>query len=481
MRKSLARRVCNAPLVSTPSNSAIGSRGGKRSVTHLSKAQLARKRANDREAQRNIRQRTKEHIETLEQKVRDLEQGTRAGSMERVLRRNQELEVEVERLKAQVASTNSPTIAAPAPPKIAEELLIPQKATLNWMPETAATWIPRSSHGPAPPTSDPSITNVNYPHVPSQQVYTQPVVRMVYDDEQPQQMYSPSESSVWDETETFGPHCTTQALTSSVPAWAPFDPVYSQPSRFSDLQATEFNNVVSQPNYNTTCWQNQPATYAWQISTKLKSPSTYLDKLMLNVIQSQRHLSATSDASTTEVMGPTFPSVHILFDQPGPPGKGANNMGKVMERYAAVLSNRGFSLIPERLASFMCMYRFIQWQICPTYETYKTLHEWQAPCDAQLTIPHPAWMDLPPWGKFREQVIENQDKYDNAEFQSDYAGSLCVNFPFDHMKALIFDAGEMKISPMLDKHLSDINNMSMKKVFGDKYPEFRSVCRVDEV
>jgi len=41
-----------------------GARGGKRSVAHLSKAQLARKRANDREAQRNIRQRTKEHIET---------------------------------------------------------------------------------------------------------------------------------------------------------------------------------------------------------------------------------------------------------------------------------------------------------------------------------------------------------------------------------------------------------------------------------
>lgn len=45
------------------------SRAGTRSVSNLSAAQLERKRANDREAQRAIRQRTKDHIESLERKV----------------------------------------------------------------------------------------------------------------------------------------------------------------------------------------------------------------------------------------------------------------------------------------------------------------------------------------------------------------------------------------------------------------------------
>jgi hypothetical protein len=154
----------------------------------------------------------------------------------------------------------------------------------------------------------------------------------------------------------------------------------------------------------------------------------------------------------------------------------------VMGRYSAVLSNRGFALIPERLASFMCMYRFVQWQISPTYSTYKALHNWQAPRQSQLLVAHPAWMDLPPWGGFREKIIENQDKYDNVEFQNDYARNLSVNFPGDSMEALVFDeTGRILVSDALEKHISDLRNMSMKKEFADKWPEFRDVCRFDEV
>jgi len=49
------------------------SRAGTRSVSTLTAAQLERKRANDREAQRAIRQRTKENTERLERRVADLE------------------------------------------------------------------------------------------------------------------------------------------------------------------------------------------------------------------------------------------------------------------------------------------------------------------------------------------------------------------------------------------------------------------------
>jgi hypothetical protein len=46
----------------------------KRSVSSLSATQLERKRANDREAQRLIRQRTKDRIDSLEQEIADLKQ-----------------------------------------------------------------------------------------------------------------------------------------------------------------------------------------------------------------------------------------------------------------------------------------------------------------------------------------------------------------------------------------------------------------------
>ncbi|KAF2236073.1 hypothetical protein EV356DRAFT_531320 [Viridothelium virens] len=68
------------------------SRAGTRSVTTLTAAQLERKRANDREAQRAIRQRTKDHIENLERRIEELT--SNQGITEKLIQRNKELENE---------------------------------------------------------------------------------------------------------------------------------------------------------------------------------------------------------------------------------------------------------------------------------------------------------------------------------------------------------------------------------------------------
>jgi small-conductance mechanosensitive channel len=99
-------------------------------VTHLSKAQLARKRANDREAQRNIRQRAKEHIESLEKKVQELETG-RSSSMARALKRNQELVAEIEKFRAHMPSVHKTPSQIPS--EISDELFAQPKHELNWM------------------------------------------------------------------------------------------------------------------------------------------------------------------------------------------------------------------------------------------------------------------------------------------------------------------------------------------------------------
>jgi regulator of replication initiation timing len=73
------------------------SRAGTRSVTTLTAAQLERKRANDREAQRAIRQRTKDHIADLERQIQELTAQRNANSSDKLMelmRRNEELEQE---------------------------------------------------------------------------------------------------------------------------------------------------------------------------------------------------------------------------------------------------------------------------------------------------------------------------------------------------------------------------------------------------
>lgn len=85
-------------VIEIPFLTQIASRAGSRSVATLNAEQLARKRANDREAQRSIRQRTKDHIERLENRIRELTEGQN-GNLEEVQQRNAELERELRKLK----------------------------------------------------------------------------------------------------------------------------------------------------------------------------------------------------------------------------------------------------------------------------------------------------------------------------------------------------------------------------------------------
>jgi regulator of replication initiation timing len=83
-------------------------------VSTLTPSQLARKRANDREAQRAIRARTKEHIERLEREIEELKSRySRDETVQELLRRNKALEQELatlrETLGLQAGRTYPPT------------------------------------------------------------------------------------------------------------------------------------------------------------------------------------------------------------------------------------------------------------------------------------------------------------------------------------------------------------------------------------
>lgn len=92
------------------------SRAGTRSVTTLSTAQLERKRANDREAQRAIRARTKEHIDQLTQQL--CISNANAEASDRLLRgaqqRIRQLEDELTFLKTRASGDDSFIIGVPS-------------------------------------------------------------------------------------------------------------------------------------------------------------------------------------------------------------------------------------------------------------------------------------------------------------------------------------------------------------------------------
>ena len=82
-------------------------------MSSLTPAQLARKRANDREAQRAIRARTKDHIERLETELDELRnRNSRDHTVQELMRRNRALEDELTRLRESmgISATSSPYV-----------------------------------------------------------------------------------------------------------------------------------------------------------------------------------------------------------------------------------------------------------------------------------------------------------------------------------------------------------------------------------
>jgi hypothetical protein len=94
--KSKEKASDNAPASQRPPDLRVGTR----SVNTLSEAQLERKRANDREAQRIIRKRTREHIENLEQVA---ELGDQKEQLNKALQHNSQLEAQIAALQRQIA------------------------------------------------------------------------------------------------------------------------------------------------------------------------------------------------------------------------------------------------------------------------------------------------------------------------------------------------------------------------------------------
>lgn len=90
-----------ASSVTSPTNprKRRASTSGSRGVASLTPEQLAKKRANDREAQRAIRERTKGQIESLERKIQELTSQQPYQDLQNVIRAKELVEAENEDIK----------------------------------------------------------------------------------------------------------------------------------------------------------------------------------------------------------------------------------------------------------------------------------------------------------------------------------------------------------------------------------------------
>ena len=98
-----------------------------RGVANLTADQLAKKRANDRQAQRAIRERTKGHIEALEQQVRDLSSQKPYLDLQAALRENEMIRSENAKLRQGLKAAMDIFQPLIAKPELSGEFSIPIK------------------------------------------------------------------------------------------------------------------------------------------------------------------------------------------------------------------------------------------------------------------------------------------------------------------------------------------------------------------
>lgn len=105
---------------------------GSRGIASLTPEQLAKKRANDRDAQRAIRERTKHQIETLEQKIWELQCQQPYQELQHVLRQKEAVEAENAEIKTRLTSILNlvqPLLADRQPGTMPLQINLPRRST----------------------------------------------------------------------------------------------------------------------------------------------------------------------------------------------------------------------------------------------------------------------------------------------------------------------------------------------------------------
>ncbi|PGH31941.1 hypothetical protein GX50_05269 [[Emmonsia] crescens] len=494
-----------------------------RGVANLTPEQLTKKRANDREAQRAIRQRTKSQIETLEQRVRELTSQQPYQDLQTALSQKRAVEKEnedIRRMLSSVIAMIQPVVNGGPPPPL--ENTTPYSCdnaeTPNGTGSDPRSWSTQSHLEPPspashsePPASHPSTTAHSEPplRIPaaSLDLSTGPGMCAV---DSPRSMEPPSPSTTGSPGYALRPNWHG----NSVPTHQP-DPRYPPTNGFDSQrqglshgldfsgsgERLGFNFLVdsprhvpkiSEPRRNSSSpslnvsmrfrylhpSENNlfdPSIAPHMVPVRNVDPTCPMDGILLDFLHT-RQREAADGTSKQILVGPPYPSVSSLLN----PAKSAYShpLSKV---FTDILSKfPGISNLPEQVAVLYVMFLLMRWQIYPTQQNYDRLPEWLTPRTSQIMIPHPAWMDYLPWPRMRDRMVASYQDYDFQNWFIPYTMMLSINWPYEATDTLLTtsDSEELIINPVFERHLRNLNNWSLGPAFARAYPGLVDTTRI---
>ncbi|EEQ34218.1 hypothetical protein McanMca71_005008 [Microsporum canis] len=485
-----------------------------RGVANLTAEQLAKKRANDREAQRAIRKRTRTQIELLEQRVRELTSLQPYQDLQEALRQKHILQAENNEIKRRLASVmatlqpilnHSGSLASTIPPLSPHSEVFPARRTNS------------TSHTDIPPTPPPQPDHNSQHGLPSEQpdrrVRNPASVESINGaaaaySSSPTTSVSPSPSA-----STQGPG-HLQSWQQNPPTPRNTDHGWPSHTQLFDYQKRNLTHNLELSgngerlgfNFLLDSNQNIPRINDFRLSSSSSSngslpydgrlnnpsyidsnmcpysipirnvePTCPLDGILLDFLRT-RQREAAEGVPNRQLIGPPYPSVSSLLN----PAKGiySHPLSKVFTDILSKFPN--ISNLPEQVAVLYVMFLLMRWQIYPTRENYDRLPEWMTPRTSQIVTPHAAWIDYLPWPRMRDRMVASYADYDFSNWFIPYTTGLSLNWPYEPTDTLLAtnDSEELIINPVFERHLRDLNNWSLGTLFATTYPHLVDTTRI---
>ncbi|KAK1827575.1 hypothetical protein QBC39DRAFT_266811 [Podospora conica] len=426
---------------------------GTRGVANLTPDQLAKKRANDREAQRAIRERQKTRMEQYEREIAELKSQRSYQDLTVALQETAAAKAEADRLRGVLASVVGMIQPAlqPLPPP---EPPIPQPIPPPPAPPSYSGSTVASPGSVATPLQWPSSH-----HTPEAQPHVDPVLATLSQQ-----------------------HKNSQDLDFRV--------VLHSPHQIPPLQCG-----INGPQDNGKYRHIQDKKYDW---TAYPSPSpspipttpagSPFEHLIRNCLLDHRQHLATGHPLPV-VLGPRCPSVSSLVN---PAHAGLSHplsrvFTDIISRYDSGTTDTEppqLRPLPERVAVLWIMFLLLRWEVSPTDANEALVPAWLRPVGAQMEIPHPSWINYLPWPRLRERLVhfwvENPQECKLDNFFLPFTATLSLNWPYEDVDALLRvpppagageDEGELLINPVFERHIGRLENWTVGDAFYDAFPQ----------
>ncbi|KAI0096530.1 hypothetical protein F4814DRAFT_434986 [Daldinia grandis] len=461
-----------------------------RGVANLTPEQLAKKRANDREAQRAIRERTKNQIETLERRIRELTSQQPYQELQAAIRAKEAIEAENAEIKGRLASVLSliqPILsnqqvdgayASPIP-------TITPAQTAQRSPSAPISYNASTPMSAASPSSAADVSSQ-----PQSQAHPSPHFTQVMLNQQRHDLFHNLDLGAGEQLKLdflLDPSHRVSRMQTGVNG-AQDTPGYQHlptkhdwnvgllppPRNHATVNSGPHQHQQHRIEYAPrNVFQSVESSWVGNSAPIKNGPSTCpLDSLLLEFLQERRQRAAEG-VPTRDIVGPRYPSVSSLLNPAS--SVFSHPLSKVFTDILAAFP--GISTLPERVAVLYYMFLVMRWQVSPTQENYDLLPPFALPTPAQLQVAHPTWIDHLPFPHMREKLAR---EYNPVEFLFDnffipFTTTISLNWPYEATDTLLQspDGNELLINPVFERHLRRFENWTLGESFDKAFPRLR--------